>query len=65
VYAERGRARQGPPVKQGSGSFLKKEPKYFYYFEERTVRAGTALQRERGSKSFLLLFFKKEALVFA
>jgi hypothetical protein len=46
---------QGNRVKEESSSFLKKEPKNFCLL-------GARLRPERGSKSFLLLFFKKEDL---
>jgi hypothetical protein len=48
-------------VKEGSGSFLKKEPKNFY--ESGLSLSGKA--KAETNKSFLLLFFKKEGLAFA
>jgi hypothetical protein len=48
-------------VKEESRSFLKKEPKNLY--ESGLAVAGEAAAKR--IKSFLLLFFKKEALAFA
>jgi hypothetical protein len=44
---------QGNRLKEESSSFLKKEPKNSCLLRAR-------LRPERGNKSFLLLFFKKE-----
>jgi hypothetical protein len=53
-----GRSCQGNRLKEESSSFLKKRTK-------KLLLIGARLRPERGSKSFLLLFFKKEDLSIA
>jgi hypothetical protein len=48
-------------IKKASSSFLKKRTKKLLLFGMRTDRPGTSNQQ---SKSFLVLFFKKELLTF-
>jgi hypothetical protein len=57
--------RHGNLVKQGSSSFLKKRTKKLLFPQVNAVLFLSDRGQGRRVKSFLLLFFKKEGLVFA